>query len=449
MPVSKQRTPSPRSRLLTRVTCPHCWEKFPTETILWVAEHSDLLGDPKLGEEQGRRFLPTRFNVQGDALDAKGFACQTLACPRCHLPIPRCLLEMNPLFMSIAGAPASGKSFFLATMTWELRKILGMNFGMSFTDADPSANQLLNDYEASLFLNPESEKLMPLEGLIRKTETQGDIYDHVNLDGHPVDYPRPFVFSMQPQEDHPNQARSSELARVLCLYDNAGESFQVGQDTARSPVTRHLAQASVLFFLFDPTQDQRFRKFCQDNHDIELSPGRGGPSRQEPILQEIAVRVRRYAGLRHDEKHRRPLVVILTKFDAWSHLLELEDRSEPWREVKATAESLGPMSGEKSHVKLGKRAALNVSAIETRSQQARTLMRKLCPEIVNAAEAFAQNVVYVPVSALGWHTANDASSNTLSIRPCDTEPYWVTVPLLYAMARWMPGLIPVIQRKTS
>jgi hypothetical protein len=350
--------------------------------------------------------------------------------------------------MSIAGAPASGKSYFLATMTWELRKILGMHFGLSFTDADPTANQLLNDYEASLFLNAEPEKLVPLEGLIRKTETQGDIYDHVNLGGHAVDYPRPFVFAMQPQEDHPNFARSSELARVLCLYDNAGESFQVGQDTARSPVTRHLAQASALFFLFDPTQDQRFRKVCQEDHEIELRPGRGGPSRQEPILQEIAGRIRRYTGLRHDEKHTHPLVVILTKFDAWSHLLDLQERGEPWRTVKSTADSVPTEPGTSARKYSGKRAALDVDLVEERSRQARKLMRKLCPEIVNAAEAFARHVVYVPVSALGWHTHSDDRSHSLSIRPCDAEPYWVTVPLLYAMARWMPGLIPVIQRKT-
>src|SRR5262245_48957002 len=121
--VSQKRSQA-RPRLLSRGNCPHCWERFATESLLWVSEHVDLLGDAKLGPDQGQRFLPTRFNVEGDALDAKGFACHTVACPHCHLAIPRCLLEMEPLFMSIAGAPASGKSFFLATMTWELRKIL-------------------------------------------------------------------------------------------------------------------------------------------------------------------------------------------------------------------------------------------------------------------------------------------------------------------------------------
>ena len=38
---------------------------------------------------------------------------------------PRPMLEMPPCFLSILGAaPACGKSYFLASMTWRLRKIL-------------------------------------------------------------------------------------------------------------------------------------------------------------------------------------------------------------------------------------------------------------------------------------------------------------------------------------
>src|SRR6185503_21257078 len=101
----------------------------------------DLLGDPRLGPEQNQRFLPTRFTVTGEAIDAKGFPCYTLACPHCHLTVPRGMLESEPLFLSILGAPASGKSFYLSAMTWELRKSLSFQFAVSFTDADPLMNR--------------------------------------------------------------------------------------------------------------------------------------------------------------------------------------------------------------------------------------------------------------------------------------------------------------------
>src|SRR5258708_3176566 len=107
--------------LVRRTTCPHCWTTFPPEDILWVSVHADLRNDPRLGPNAQQCFLPTRFNIEGNALDAKGFACQALACPHCHLAIPRALLETEPLFVSILGGPDCGKSYFLAALTWELR----------------------------------------------------------------------------------------------------------------------------------------------------------------------------------------------------------------------------------------------------------------------------------------------------------------------------------------
>src|SRR5579875_1968147 len=251
-------------RLLNRATCPHCWETFPPEQVLWISEHVELLGDPMLGPEQQQRFLPSRFTVDGDAIDAQGMTCRSLACPYCHLSIPRAMLEMEPLFFSILGGPASGKSYFLTTLTWQLRQVLPLHFHVAFTDADPTANRILNAWEESLFLNPDEDRLIPLGHLIRKTELQGELYDTVAHGQQTVTYPRPFLFTIRPQKGHLH-ADSPRLARMLCLYDNAGEHFQPGQDTASSPVTRHLARSRAVLFLFDPTQDPRFRTACRSS----------------------------------------------------------------------------------------------------------------------------------------------------------------------------------------
>ena len=96
-----ERAASRSIKLLPLVTCPHCWERFPAEEILWISEHVDLLGDRLLGPEQQQRFLPSRFSLDGDAIDPRGMVCRSLACPRCHLPVPRAMLELEPLFVSI------------------------------------------------------------------------------------------------------------------------------------------------------------------------------------------------------------------------------------------------------------------------------------------------------------------------------------------------------------
>ncbi len=429
---------SKQTRSLNRITCPHCWEKFRLENLLWVAEHADLLGDPMLGDEDPQRFLPTRFTVDGDALDARGFPCHTLACPKCHLTVPRPLIELEPFFMSVFGAPASGKSYFLASMTWELRQTLSAVFSCSFSDADPAMNQQLNDYEESLFLNPKANEVQPLASLIRKTEEQGDLYDSVSYGTQTVSYPRPFLFAMQPQTGHLNESQADRIGRVVCLYDNAGESFQPGKDEVGSPLTRHMALSRTLLYVFDPTQDARFRKsmdLLSTDSSEQISASR--LSRQEPILQEAAARIRRYAKLRQTEKHQRPLIVILTKYDEWSHLLTPmvgeDDHSEPWKTVKGSNGK--PM------------AALDIPRIQRYSDFSRKLMQKACPDIVAAAENFAQEVIYIPASAVGWCTQNDQDSGLVAMRPAEAKPFWVTVPFLYSLYRCIPGLIPGLKRK--
>lgn len=426
------------NRALNRITCPHCWETFPPERMLWVAEHADLLGDPMLGGEEQQRFLPTRFSVNGDAIDARGFTCHDLACPKCHLNVPRSLVELEPFFMSIFGAPASGKSYFLASMTWQLRQILSAVFACSFSDADPVMNQQLNEYEESLFLNPKANQVLPLASLIRKTEEQGDLYDTVSYGTQVVSYPRPFLFAMQPQQGHLNHSQTEKLGRVVCLYDNAGESFQPGKDKVSSPLTRHMALSRALMYVFDPTQDARFRKSMDNVDDTQgQAVNSSRLSRQEPILQEAAARIRRYAKLRQSEKHRRPLIIILTKYDAWSHLMAPlvgeDDNSEPWRVVAG-------QDGQKMH-------ALDIPRILRYSTFARQLMQRVCPDIVAAAENFAQDVIYIPVSAVGWCTKSEGDTGQLAMRPSEAKPFWVTVPFLYSLYRCIPGLIPGLKSK--
>src|SRR5439155_24218507 len=108
--------------------------------------------------------------------------------------------------------------------------------------------------------------------------------------------------------------------------------------------------------------------------------------RQEPILQEAAARIRRYAGLRQTERHRRPLIVILTKFDAWCQLLGSDPPDDPWLEVRG-ADSRG--NGYSAGL-----CGLDVAAVEHQSKLARVLLLKLSPDTVTGAEGSAEDVLY-------------------------------------------------------
>ncbi|MBI2826543.1 MAG: hypothetical protein HYX69_17870 [Planctomycetia bacterium] len=416
-----------------RVTCPHCWSRFAAEDALWISQHPDLVGDPRLGTDQQQRFLPTRFTVEGAAIDSRGFACHGLACPKCHLTVPRALFEMEPLFISILGAPSCGKSYFLAAMSWQLRKTLPHSFCMAFSDADPAMNHYLNEYEEIQFLNPNQDQLVA----IRKTEEQGDLYDTVLYGEQAIRFPRPFIFALRPLEGHVNYGSSARISKGLALYDNAGESFLPGSDTAASPVTRHLALSRALMFLFDPTQDRRFREACRGKTDDPQMQERSArldrerPVRQDTILLEAADRVRRYAGLAQAAKHSRPLIVVVTKYDCWASLLDNEPLDDPWVQGKRRPS-----------------CALDKEVIQERSQKLRKVLWQLTPEIVAAAEGFAQQVIYIPVSAIGRSPESDPQTGALGIRPRDIHPRWAEVPLLYFLAHWCEGMIPYRKPKT-
>jgi hypothetical protein len=334
---------------------------------------------------------------------------------------------MPPVFLSILGAPACGKSYFLAAMSWRLRSVLPKRFSLSFNDADPALNRLLHEYESLQFLNPDQEQPVA----IKKTEEQGDLYDTVLFGDQRISYPRPFVFSVAPLEGHPNHGFTSTAARALCLYDNAGESFLPGADSAASPVTRHLALSRVLLFLFDPTQDMRFRKLCSgqtnDPQMMERSErlDRERPVRQETILAEAAQRVRRFSGLGENQKHPRPLIVVVTKFDTWAGLLKMDELHSPWE-----LNSHGPV------------AAMQLDVIDRLSQRLRSLLWEVSPEIVSVAESFASQVLYIPVSATGRSPERAPQTGMFGFRPKDVKPLWAEVPLLYTMSRWMQGLVP-------
>ncbi len=61
--------------------------------------------------------------------------------------MPRLCFEFMPGFVSIVGAPGSGKSYYLATAIQMLRKHMGDWFQVSFTDTQADLNQLVVGYE--------------------------------------------------------------------------------------------------------------------------------------------------------------------------------------------------------------------------------------------------------------------------------------------------------------
>ena len=376
-----------KRQLLDEVVCPHCWNKFPPENALWIAESSELVGDAKLGDAARMRFLPTEFSAQGFPVDARGCECREFACPNCHLRVPYSSLETPSIYLSCAGAPGSGKTYYLTSSTWFMRRVARL-FQYAYSDADPEMNRKVHEYEARQFLG-DPERLVELE----KTESQGELYDQVRFDGALVSYPRPFVFSLSPltptkRSEEDDDSRSD--SRLVYMYDNAGESFlpNANADSSVAPVTRHLGQSDCIFFLYDPTQDSRFGDNFGKDPARDDSYLNRSPTRQDAVLLETIRRVRAERRMYATERYRGALVVVATKVDAWKNLIP-----------NAHDLDSDPIETQK----IGKRdySFLRLDLIKSMSARVRSLFLERAPEVVLAAESFAGDVIYIPVSASG------------------------------------------------
>ena len=410
--------------LVQEVTCPNCWDRFPPERVKYVSTHAEQYGDLRLGDQALRRFLPTHFHPDGRAIDPKGGLCHQTACPRCHLLIPRVLIERPTLFASIFGSPSSGKSYLLAAMTHRLRTVLPRDFALNFSDADPEANVILQGYEDTLFGGDGKEVLVSLN----KTGETGDWYQRVDFGAKEIAYPKPFFFQMSPIEGHPNAGNSAKVSRTLCLYDNAGESFQAGADRPDNPVTQHMAKSGCLLFVYDPTQEPRFRKLLASVSD-DAQVTADSVARQDVLLAEAARRVKTYRGIPMAATHDRPLIVLISKFDAWQKLVGGKGLADPWILHSSR-----------------KFCVLKIATILQVSARLRELLREHTPNIVATAESFVEpkKVLYVPVSATGGAPTR-MPGGRLGYRAGSLRPMWADVPLLYVLSQFVPGLIPSVR----
>lgn len=406
--------------LLDEVTCPNCWVRFPAEAIRYIATHATLFGDRRLGPDAQQRFLPSRFDPDGQAIDPRGGLCHELACPHCHLPVPRPLLESPTLFASILGSPASGKSYLMATMLHQLRRVLPRHFNVNFSDADPQANAALHGDERILFDESAGGAVA-----LAKTDVAGDRYRKVDFDGSPLLYPQPYFFLVSPVSGHPLARSPGSVTRTLCLYDNAGESFEPGEDRPSNPATQHLARSNCLLYLFDPLQDPAFRQALTARGVVLPASADAVSYRQDVMLAEAARRVRRFHSLVASARHDCPLFIVVTKFDLWQDLAGGRRLPDPWQ--------ANPDGGS---------GRLRQPVLEKVSNATRGLLLEHAPAIIATAESFIEPslIRYVPVSSTGL-APTVADDGRLVFRAGSLCPMWAEVPLLWALSRTVPDLI--------
>lgn len=419
----------PREQVLVEsVICPHCWHTFRPEDLHFIATSPSLAFDHRLPGGGMRRFLPSQYTFMGDAIDPGGGTCTETACPKCHLKVPRLLTLRETFTVSMFGGPGTGKTYLLAAMMRMLADHLG-HFGLAIEDADAEANAILHDYERTLFDQPTRESQV----VLLKTDLVGDWYQNVTFGSSSKMLPRPFLYRVDPLASHPIRDRARGKARVVCIYDNAGESFEPGGDKEDSPVTRHMASAKGLLFVFDPTQETTFRTACAErSEDPQWADGR--VYRQVKLFNNAMDRVLQFRSRQPTERVDTPLIVALAKYDAWSFLLGAEPLPQPYREV--------PLKDASGSIRV-----LDMPTVRRVSEQCRQMLAKhAAPMLVRITERCdPANTLFVPVSATGCAPAGQNDEGRYYHIAGDIAPVWAEVPLMALLHGALPELVPSVR----
>jgi len=349
-------------------------------------------------------------------------------------------------------------------MTHRITEVLH-EYGLSIDDVDAEANVILHEYEKELFHQPTPDTRVQL----KKTDIVGmgsEWYNTIRWRGRNRLLPKPFLFRLDAIE--PNQ-KAFSTDRILCLYDNAGESFEPGGETEENPVTRHMSRADGLIFVFDPTKETSFRRACQaHSSDPQWSDQR--MSRQSAIFSEAISRILRHRGLRPTDKIDTPLIVLLPKFDAWNFLLA----DHPLPNFSTTAAPT-PAANSSPHKRFDARAVLEAS------HRVRKILEAHATPLLTRIESVfnPQKVLFVPVSATGCSpqfdapqpaTHKDAAAASPGnnadhrmtnkamadepkpdlaenyFRAGDISPFWAEVPALIILRMIAPHLLPTVSK---
>ncbi len=385
------------------LSCPVCWLRFDTGDVMHIAVHDSLRGDPVLGEDAQQRFLATRFNNAGQAIDAMGIPSSEVACPHCRRKLPPSFLGMPHHIISLVGDQSAGKSYFLSVLTKVLPATLYRDFGVVFQDSDPTGNAPVNDMRKSLF-----GAQTPAQAKLAKTVFEGAMYERFPRQGRMVALPRPFVYTLAPEDKIREQC-------ALIFYDNAGEHFQPGVNIVEQPGAQHVASAAGIVYLFDPFNSPEFRRAIRETKDPQIE--KPVVDQQDIILSEMRARIQIIRNLRSGESIQTPVAFVVGKSDVWLQLLNGATLHEPLRDGK-----------------------LDQTVVEENSNIVRELMHRMCPAVVANAESLSTNVLFFAASAFG-HTPIKIGPGEYVPDPARLQPLHVEIPILWILSQICPNLI--------
>lgn len=427
----------PNTTILPKVisiTCPHCWFDFTESDALFIATHPELIGDEVLGEHHYKRIPHAQVKKQnGRYNDPKGSPVIDFACPKCRLQIPRYMLRKSPKFISLAGAPSAGKTYFITSLIHTLRQQLPQKFNLLMEYAISDEIERIEKLVDKLFNSPLDKPVY----LDKTQESGGTVNNVITLNGQRVELPKPFLFFFRPTPNHINfQEKHDSLHQTLALYDCSGEHFQYGRYKLNNNRSfGHFEKANAVLFVYDPLQDSdAATNLSHDSKDPQLN-NQKHTSLQEKTLEAVIQQLRILRRSDSEKRIQAPLLVVVQKYDVWHSLLPKWAQLDPKAILESSKDGY---------------SGVHVDSLNRSSLHIRKFLFDTCPMFVSQAEANFETVRYFAVSAIGTSPQalevdagdeyEEKKETKLCVLPRNIHPFRVTDPILWLFEIW--GLLP-------
>lgn len=297
--------------------CPFCCGRISWHDSCYIAGSPSLYGDEILliRRDIRRRYFQHQLTRASDGrlLDKAGVEPSGRACPQCRREFPPALLNARrrPIFLSLVGAPRTGRTTYLAALVHALRRDARLAVAIETLDTclelSEFAEALTRSYDPAL--PPASAQLRPALGPQDQPAFAG---------------PRPAVLYLSSAE--------SKQTEIVVVYDNPGEHYCRSVATDPAPLSlEHLRVADGILFAIDPlahreltvklemdgVRDPQIDRLTTPDRLPSSAPGaKSGPT-PVTVLDTLwqTASNKRPRGRRGVA--RLPIAVLLNKSDVW------------------------------------------------------------------------------------------------------------------------------------
>lgn len=222
-----------------KTVCPYCFNSFSKSKVLWRCNSGKCIRPAALETDEvyaeyhniasaAEKRMP---HIIEGAKPKKGFArcdkcgddTNQMICPVCHSVLPR--TDEN-IIISVIGAPASGKSYYVGTLIRQLRNYMS-SFGCSVRFTNEESRRMYEDR----FETPFNRR-----AVLAKTK-QPD--ENANIVGANL----PILCDMTDDK---------LKTRTFTFFDAAGENFE--NEGIMRYVAPYISHSDAIILLLDPTQ---------------------------------------------------------------------------------------------------------------------------------------------------------------------------------------------------